>query len=499
MLSALRKIKKKLGGNLENAKRLPNGKNIQEVMKKKGWSHEYAVSQMEDARARLGITFREYNQYNMCDIPVEEQKEEYRKILEREEKKKRRKEQKEHDILTVMEKSGWDRGYTVAQIEDAKEKFGITYRDYNKYDFYNIPKEQQQEEYRRILKEKKNKKAQKRKEREEEREKVIAKVMKITGWSYDDTQTKILEARERTGCTFKEYFLYRFYEQSAEEQEKYFLICNSKKLTAKYNVDKVFVNILYDKEASNNYFSDYLRRAWCVNTKISKEEFIEKFADCKKVFYKPFDGHHGVGTEPFEINRENAEEIFDKVSAYPKGVIEEYIVQHPDMQALSPSAVNTVRIVTVSSNTQTDALGGKNIDIAYASLKMGGVNSVVDNLVGGGMVAAVDLETGKLITDAIDEEGRVYHEHPATGMTIKGFQIPFFSEVLKLAEDVYEDKKFEGYLGWDIAITENGPVIIEVNTVPGVILFQLPYVPEKKGMKYLMEKYLYPGAFDETL
>ena len=47
-----------------------------------------------------------------------------------------------------------------------------------------------------------------------------------------------------------------------------------------------------------------------------------------------------------------------------------------------------------------------------------------------------------------------------------------------------------GNLGWDIAITENGPTIIEVNIGPGARLLQVPYVAEGKGMKHVLEKYL---------
>lgn len=111
-------------------------------------------------------------------------------------------------------------------------------------------------------------------------------------------------------------------------------------------------------------------------------------------------------------------------------------------------------------------------------------------MAGGGLAAGVDLKTGELITDAVDEEGNVFSRHPGTGETIKGFKIPFFAEALALVADAYEKKKFEGYLGWDIAVTEEGPAVVEVNTVPGVILFQLPYIAEKKGMKHVMEKYL---------
>lgn len=402
----------------------------------------------------------------------------------------KRKVQREQYILSVMEESGWDREYAEEQIEDAKKRLGITYRDYNKYDFCRIPKEWQEEEYHKILEEKRMKKEREAKEREEQKEKVIAKVMKAKNWDYDDTLNQILEARKRTGCTYKEYYLYKFYEISEEEQEKYFLIHDSKKITSKYNVDKWFVNLLYDKEATNKYFSEYLKRHWCVNTKISLSEFTGKFADSKKILYKPFDGHRGIGAESFEINWENAKSVFKKLVSYPKGVVEEYIVQHPDMKALSPSAVNSVRIVTISSNTQTDALGGGNIDIVYAAVKMGGVDSVVDNLASGGLIAAVDLKTGEIATDGVNETGEVFHKHPATGKIIKGFKIPFFAEALELVADAYEKKRFEGYLGWDIAITEEGPVVIEVNTVPGVVLLQLPYAAEKKGMKYVMEKYL---------
>ena len=40
---------------------------------------------------------------------------------------------------------------------------------------------------------------------------------------------------------------------------------------------KKFEAMLYNKEETNEYFSEYLRRPWCVNTKISFEDFKEKF------------------------------------------------------------------------------------------------------------------------------------------------------------------------------------------------------------------------------
>ena len=50
--------------------------------------------------------------------------------------------------------------------------------------------------------------------------------------------------------------------------------------------------------------------------------------------------------------------------------------------------------------------------------------------------------------------------------------------------------KIEGYLGWDIAISVNGPVLVEVNHNPAAGLLTAPFVTEKKGMKHIMEKYM---------
>jgi len=48
----------------------------------------------------------------------------------------------------------------------------------------------------------------------------------------------------------------------------------------------------------------------------------------------------------------------------------------------------------------------------------------------------------------------------------------------------------EGYLGCDIAIAEDGPELVEVNSVTGVILFQLPQITENHFMKEYMRPYM---------
>lgn len=393
---------------------------------------------------------------------------------------------REKHIVAVMEKTGWDRATTVKAMKAAKNAVGISYGDYNRNDFYKVAVEDQEEKYQAIL----EKKERKKKHKAEKEEKAIAGIMKITGWEKEEAIAKVIEAQNRTGCTYKEYLIYRFFDLTEKEQDEVFVAKFSRKITAKYDVNKKFEAMLYNKEETNEYFAEYLRRPWCVNTKISFEDFKEKFIDSKRIIYKPLAGNRGKGVEAFDVNEENIKEVYETLLPFPEGVVEQYVVQHPEVSKLSPSSVNTIRVVTVSSNTQQVTPDGKMMDIAYAALRIGGGKSIVDNFHSGGMVAAIDLETGELVTDAADMEGNVFEKHPATGTVIKGFKIPYFAEVLELVKDACVKNKVEGYLGWDIAVTENGPVLIEVNVVPGVVLLSMPYVAERKGMKYVMEKYV---------
>jgi len=322
-------------------------------------------------------------------------------------------------------------------------------------------------------------------------EKTLEVTMEKTGWDYEFAMDQFYDARERTGCSPKEYKMYRFYDLTEAEQAEVFLMSLSKQITAKYSTkNREFIAVMRNKEKTNEYFADLLGRQWCVNTKITEEEFAAKFADSKRIIYKPLLGCRGNGVEAFDVTPENVRQIYQTLAGYDKGVVEEFVVQHPKMSELAAASVNTIRAVTISSNTQPVTPDGKMADIAYTSLRIGGGTSIVDNLHGGGVCAAIDMDTGILVTDGVDMESEIHTHHPYTGVKIKGFQIPFYQETKDMILNTIRDKKIEGYLGWDIAITETGPVLIELNNTPGVPGLSTPWVAEKKGMKHIMEKYL---------
>jgi glutathione synthase/RimK-type ligase-like ATP-grasp enzyme len=67
--------------------------------------------------------------------------------------------------------------------------------------------------------------------------------------------------------------------------------------------------------------------------------------------------------------------------------------------------------------------------------------------------------------------------HPMTGERIEGFQLPFWKESVELALRAHETLPTIALVGWDIALTAEGPVIIEGNSTPGA---KSPQITHKK-------------------
>ena len=132
-------------------------------------------------------------------------------------------------------------------------------------------------------------------------------------------------------------------------------------------------------------------------------------------------------------------------------VLEHQLVQHPDMARLHPNSVNTMRIVT-------DNVNG-NVTIAYIIVKMGTGGSVCDNSGQGGILARVDVDTGRISTPATDDYFHVYDTHPDTGIPLVGYQLPMVPEAIAMAKEAAQVFPQVGHVGWDMAVTPDGKVV----------------------------------------
>ncbi len=144
----------------------------------------------------------------------------------------------------------------------------------------------------------------------------------------------------------------------------------------------------------------------------------------------------------------------------PRGfVFQERLQNHPEMSDLVGTTLLSIRFTTF-----LDLRG--DIEILTGILKLPGRDCGVDNLSQGALAVHVDLETGAL------GEGRFYQRapcrsfrtHPESGVPFFGRKLPLWKEACELALRAAAAFPMVHVLGWDIAITPDGPTIIEANS-----------------------------------
>ena len=388
--------------------------------------------------------------------------------------------EREKHIESIMAKTGWTHDETVEKVTAAIRNVGINYTRYDNLDFHLVPEHKQAKEYKKLL----EKRAAKTKseKRAKKNDKLIHTVMENTGWTYETAKEKMDHATEICGAEYKDYAAYRFWELDDATQCTYFTKGMANALRKKYNTNKKNTNCFINKNEFNEVFSDFLGRPWAHFPTISLEEFMTRFAGETRIIYKPLSDSCGHGVAVFDLDEENMESVYKKLVKLPEGVVEGYVIQHPAMSKYSRKSVNTVRIVSVRDFGR--------VNILYAAFRMGGGDAVVDNFHAGGVLALINPETGIVETNAIDLGGTFYENHPVTGEKILGFQIPFWPEIVEMLQKAGKIVKGVGYVGWDIAVTENGPILIEGNTAPAPNVLQTPYAKEHKGMAHVVKKYL---------
>ena len=146
-------------------------------------------------------------------------------------------------------------------------------------------------------------------------------------------------------------------------------------------------------------------------------------------------------------------------------LVEQLVIQHEDYARIYPLSVNTLRLVTMTKP------GGQPA-IVFSCIRLGNNGRRVDNLNSGGMAALVDLEKGCISTPGADKDGKLYSEHPTTGVTLKGAPLAYTREAAQLVKEAALRISELGYVGWDVAVTPDGPILIEANHFPGNDIYQ---------------------------
>ena len=292
----------------------------------------------------------------------------------------------------------------------------------------------------------------------------------------------------RYGTSFNDYMIFSYWELNHEQRAAILTRVKAHRLFDKVN-DPDDTNIFDSKSAFYRVFADYLGRETLIVADTTPEVFSAFFERNPVILAKPDIGWSGKGIRHLVLEdyptTEAREALFQELVAAKMGVIDAWIVQHPDLDILNPATVNSLRMCTF--------VDGDHADLLYSVLKVGTPGHYVDNLCSGGVHSPIDPDTGKLFYAGRNEERDFTDVSPSTGVPLVGFQVPFFHEATEYVKKLAMIIPSVRYVGWDIAITPTGPLVIEGNPYPGSFFWQLPQYGPKAGGLWPYFKAHVPG------
>lgn len=288
----------------------------------------------------------------------------------------------------------------------------------------------------------------------------------------------------RYGAGYYDYSIFAFYNMNAKQRDTYVTRMRNKKIISVLNRDDCDY-MFDDKDKFSKRFEKFMRRDILIRDELNLESLTEFCKDKEIFFAKPNNGVSGRGIEKLKVaDFESMEALLEYISNPEKdfGLFEEAIKQHPDINVLYPLAINTLRIVTLVDNDgQAHCI--------YCTLKMGDGGRFVDNLENGGMCVMVDRENSCLTGVAHTSRLEVLDKHPWTGVVFEGYKLPFINEAIEMCLEAAKVVPQIRFAGWDVAIAENGPCIVEGNNYPGYDFWQLPeQTPDKIGLMPVYRK-----------
>lgn len=269
------------------------------------------------------------------------------------------------------------------------------------------------------------------------------------------------------GCFYTEYENLSFYNKSKEERSKYFCVYQEYRLAKKIN-KKEYRNLFHNKINFLRTFSGYIKRNWICTE--DSDEKISKFLlnnREKKVVLKYAMGDSGKEVMVYSVPRYiTTTQFLDYMQKNNFDLAEEWVTNHPDMAKLNESSLNTIRIVTVTLNGVCDVL--------FAGVRVGAQGAEIDNISMGGAVARIDIDTGAINSDfrikaTVHGSNIIKNSHK----TMKGYQIPFWSQLVSMVKEAALVIPQIGIVAWDVCITENGPEFVEGNESFGCVIMQL--------------------------
>ena len=266
------------------------------------------------------------------------------------------------------------------------------------------------------------------------------------------------------GTVLDQYVRGHFFELSKGQRKKsvtYKRICK----VYEASITPEFTHLLKNKIDFNNHFSSLIQRQWLHSKEMNFEDFSKLCVHSAELIVKPIDESEGKGIYSIHTSKSYIEikDCFKKLKS-ENLVIEERLYSHKET-TFGAKSLNTIRAHSLISKD------GEVIFLKFI-LRAGVGDTVVDNYCAGGCIYEVDERTGRIISEGYSKTRPRSAVHPATNIVMMGYQLPYWKEVKALVLKAHKLIPQMRFIGWDIAITDNGPELIEGNHHPDYDLLE---------------------------
>ncbi len=232
-----------------------------------------------------------------------------------------------------------------------------------------------------------------------------------------------------------------------------------------------YVSIFHDKLIFNKYFKEYIKRDF-INLKICSYDEFKKFMESHKVvFAKDPVGECGHGISKIETKKiKNFKVTYNDLIKNKQYLVEDEIVQSDELNEINPNVVNSYRIVTLVKDGKSYVINNAlRVNQDDASV-IGCTNDIYFSF----------NEEGIIDSNVIDDYGNVYDKHPLTGKKFSEVKVKDVKEAFEMCKKAALEVQEVRYVGWDVAFSKNGPVIVEGNEYPGYGIFQFYKLKNKR-------------------
>lgn len=221
-----------------------------------------------------------------------------------------------------------------------------------------------------------------------------------------------------------------------------------------------YTMIFHDKIVFNRIFRKQVGRDFIDLREVGFEGFCEFVKGKETVFAKRHADFGGHGIEKVTVTAD-LRALFDKAMANKQYLIEDTLVQHPALNAVNPTAVNNVRLVTLLKDGEATVL--------FKTLR---INAGQEAVISCDDIWMTLDNDGRIVGNVVNDAMEVFTKHPTTGFEFANLQVPHMDKAIALVKEAARLIPEMRYVGWDVAITEDGAAIIEGNNFPSLGLHQ---------------------------